>query len=68
MVSEQLAMYRNMEQAISGLEMSSAKGKEIHAKLKSGLPGMIAVLENYQKLDLASPEGMVKANALNPKV
>ncbi len=67
-ISDQLTHYRKVSQAISGLEMKSTKGKEIHAKLNSGINGTISILQALQTLDVATAKGQVKMNGLTPEI
>lgn len=53
---EQLDMYRQGQQVLSGLEMSSEKGRVIHRHLLNGLTGATGLLENALNLDFNSAE------------
>ena len=65
---EQLDMYRQGQQVLSGLEMSSEKGRTIHTHLLNGFAGTVATLEPLQNLDLSSAEGIVVMNESMPKI
>ena len=65
---EQLDMYRQGQQVLSGLEMSSEKGRTIHTHLLNGFAGTVATLEPLQNLDLSSAEGIVVMNETMPKI
>ena len=65
---EQLDMYRQGQQVLSGLEMSSEKGRTIHTHLLNGFTGTVATLEPLQNLDLSSAEGIVVMNETMPKI
>ena len=65
---EQLDMYRQGQQVLSGLEMSSEKGRTIHTHLLNGFTGTVATLEPLQNLDLSSAEGVVVMNESMPKI
>ena len=67
-LNEQLAAYRALNEALSGLEMKSESGKTVFAKMKSGTQGVQGVLEQLQKVDLMQPQGAVLANELTPKI
>ena len=53
---EQLYYYRKGQQVLSGLEMSSEKGRAIHRHLLNGLTGATGLLENALNLDFNSAE------------
>ena len=53
---EQLYYYRKGQQVLSGLEMSSEKGRVIHRHLLNGLTGATGLLENALNLDFNSAE------------
>ena len=55
-LKEQLDMYRQGQQVLSGLEMSSEKGRVIHRHLLNGLTGATGLLENALNLDFNSAE------------
>ena len=61
-------MYRQGQQVLSGLEMSSEKGRTIHTHLLNGFAGTVATLEPLQNLDLSSAEGIVVMNETMPKI
>lgn len=65
---EQLAIYRKGVEHLANKQMDSEQGKAVHEKLLGSFQGAQAVLEQMAVLDLTSPEGMVKANELTPKV
>ena len=67
-LKEQLDMYRQGQQVLSGLEMSSEKGRTIHTHLLNGFTGTVATLEPLQNLDLSSAEGVVIMNESMPKI
>ena len=67
-LKEQLDMYRQGQQVLSGLEMSSEKGRTIHTHLLNGFAGTVATLEPLQNLDLSSAEGIVVMNETMPKI
>ena len=67
-LKEQLDMYRQGQQVLSGLEMSSEKGRTIHTHLLNGFTGTVATLESLQNLDLSSAEGVVVMNESMPKI
>ena len=67
-LNEQLYFYRKVMQALSGLEMSSKQGQDVHARLSDGFSGMVRVLERLKNQDLTSPEGMVLMNEAMPEI
>ena len=67
-LKEQLYAYRKGEQALSGLEMNSEKGRVIHRHLLNGFAGNATILESLQNLDLNSAEGIVVMNESIPKI
>lgn len=67
-VAEQISMYRNAEQALSGLSMRTEKGKEVHDKLYRGFKGGALALAQVHKLDLTTVEGQVQMEQLNPEI
>lgn len=65
---EQLAIYRKGAEYLASKQMDSTQGKAVHEKLLGSIQGAQAVLEKMITIDLASPEGVVQANELMPKV
>lgn len=63
--AEQLVMYREVENALQPLSMSSAQGKQIHVQMLRGFSGMRQVLEKIQSLNLDTPEGIVQINEMD---
>ena len=55
-LKDQLYHYRQVQQALSSLEMSSEKGRAIHRHLLNGLTGATGLLENALNLDFNSAE------------
>lgn len=65
---EQLAIYRQGAENLASKQMDSEQGKAVHGKLLGSFQGAQAVLEKMATIDLTSPEGIVQANELMPKV
>lgn len=67
-IAEQLALYRQAEETLQPVEMSSEQGKRIHGQMLGGFKGMREVLEKMQALDFDTPEALVQMQELAPRV
>ena len=67
-LKDQLYHYRQVQQALSSLEMSSEKGRVIHSHLTKGFSGAIRILESLHNVDLTSSEGITVENEVMPQL